>query len=341
MNESLYISINEGAKIIQEGGVVAFPTETVYGLGADASNPNAVKKIFDLKGRPPSNPLIVHIASLEQIPEIASPTERQLSFIRKLSRLMPGPLSIVLPKKNSIPDITTAGHNSVAIRIPNHADAISFLEQAKSPVAAPSANISNAISPTSPAHVIKSFGPKCPPIVRTEINNGKCDNGIESTVLSLLHDKPIIIRPGTTTAEQISNVLGFDVPYKENADSVKLNSPGQGKTHYSPNTRCILKTEINKEKDLQKLKVGVLSFGPAKERFPGLLFNEYVEISVGTAPEDKHQKNSSIKLIAQRLYDSLFKLDDKKLDLIIVDTCDSTGIGRAIMDRLRRATAKN
>ena len=210
--------IDEGAKILREGGLVAFPTETVYGLGADAFNAEAVKDIFIAKGRPQDNPLIVHFACVEdvkravkEIPEVA---------YKLWERFSPGPLTLVLPKSDELPLVTTAGIQTVGIRIPNHPIALELIKKSGTGIAAPSANTSGRVSPTLAEHVYEDMVGKIPLI----LDGGQTDVGIESTVLGLTKDVPIVLRPGAVTVEMLIEVLGKVINHK--GEVIIAESPG-------------------------------------------------------------------------------------------------------------------
>jgi L-threonylcarbamoyladenylate synthase len=221
--------LNEAVKILRQGGVVAFPTETVYGLGADATNPKAVQRIFEIKGRPSTNPLIVHVADesvarryARNWPEVASNLAR---------RFWPGPLTIVVPKNPIIVDGVTAGLDTVGLRAPNHPLALELLRQFDGPICAPSANRSTHISPTTAQHVREELGDS----VDLLLDGGPCAIGIESTVLDLSTDVPTILRPGAITREQIEQVIGSVRMISAHIDAhTAMKSPGQQSRHYAP-----------------------------------------------------------------------------------------------------------
>ena len=223
-------ALDEAAEIIRGGGLVAFPTETVYGLGADAFNEDAVESIFLAKGRPQDNPLIVHIPSKEWLPRVAKnvPEEAYLLF----EKFSPGPLTIVLPKIDQLPLITTAGLQTVGIRIPNHPIARELIRAAGCPVAAPSANVSGRISPTEARHVLEDMDGKIPLI----LDGGCSDIGIESTVLDLSKEVPVVLRPGAITAEMLSVYLGKVVDFKGKV--LIAEAPGMKYRHYAPTCAC-------------------------------------------------------------------------------------------------------
>ncbi|MBQ9114463.1 MAG: threonylcarbamoyl-AMP synthase [Clostridia bacterium] len=223
--------IDEGARILKEGGLVAFPTETVYGLGADAFNERAVLSIFEAKGRPQDNPLIVHFASVEDvkmavshIPDVAYKLWEEFS---------PGPLTLVLPKNDRLPLVTTAGIKTVGIRIPNHPVALELIKKSGTGIAAPSANTSGRVSPTLSAHVYEDMVGKIPLI----LEGGQTDIGIESTVLDLTKDTPIVLRPGAVTIEMLANVLGKVINHK--GEVVVAEAPGMKYKHYAPICPCV------------------------------------------------------------------------------------------------------
>jgi L-threonylcarbamoyladenylate synthase len=220
--------IERGADALRAGKLVVFPTETVYGLGANALDPNAVRKIFEVKGRPLSSPLIVHVASVEMARSLASEWPKEAELLAQ--RFWPGPLTIVVPKKTIVPDLVTAGLPSVGLRIPAQPLARALLEEARIPIAAPSANRFTELSPTTAAHVRQGLAGAD---VEMILDGGPCAVGIESTVISLAGPKPRILRPGMVTQTEIETVIGR----VEVGGGVE--SPGQHPKHYSPRTRLV------------------------------------------------------------------------------------------------------
>lgn len=223
--------VEEGAKILREGGLVAFPTETVYGLGADAFNEEAVLSIFKAKGRPQDNPLIVHFASVEDV-------KKAVKYIPDVAyelweKFSPGPLTLVLPKSDSLPLVTTAGIQTVGIRIPNHPIALELIKKSGTGIAAPSANTSGRVSPTLASHVLEDMDGKIPLI----LDGGQTDVGIESTVLDLTKETPIVLRPGAVTIEMLIEVLGKVINHK--GEVVVAESPGMKYKHYAPICPCV------------------------------------------------------------------------------------------------------
>ncbi|CAN5438222.1 L-threonylcarbamoyladenylate synthase [soil metagenome] len=222
----MIISVKKAAELIRNGEVVGIPTETVYGLAADAENAMAIRKTFELKGRPADNPLIVHIPSSEFISKFSDFWSDDVH--RLTETFWPGPLTIILPKKNSVLDSITAGLDSVALRSPDHEDTLSLLRQC-GPVTAPSANRSGRPSPTRPQHVLDDFGDDFP-----VVDGGECKIGIESTVLDLTSERPMILRPGKISAEELSDVISREVVSDPIPKSQARKSPGTQYTHYKP-----------------------------------------------------------------------------------------------------------
>jgi L-threonylcarbamoyladenylate synthase len=223
----MIVSVERAGKLIREGQVVALPTETVYGLAADASNLSAVSRIFELKKRPADNPLIVHISDIHQMSLFSD--AHQSDIIQKLAKAFwPGPLTVVVPKKASVLDIVTAGLNTVALRMPDHPETLSVI-QTSCPVAAPSANLSGRPSPTQPQHVTEDFGDALP-----IVDGGKCRVGLESTVLDLSSNKPAILRPGAISAKEIEQTLGTTVHMHATDVEQRKKSPGTRYSHYKP-----------------------------------------------------------------------------------------------------------
>ena len=304
--------IGEAARALRAGKLVAFPTETVYGLGGDATNDRAVAAIFAAKGRPSFNPLIVHVSSAAAAGQFAE-LGAKAQVVAK--RFWPGPLTLVLPRRRDckISLLATAGLDSVALRVPAHKTAQTLLMMAGVPLAAPSANPSGRLSPTEADHVLNDLGDR----VEFVIDDGPCAIGVESTVLSLLEDKPRILRPGAVTAEQLSEALQEPVETEAGAeDAAAPRSPGRLLSHYAP-TLPVRLGATSAEPD-----EALLGFGPE-------------------APRDALNLSSSgdLQEAAANLFAMLRKLDDPKHRGIAVMPIPETGLGRAINDRLRRAAA--
>ncbi len=220
-------NLDEVASVLASGEPVAIPTETVYGLAAPIFNEVAVQKIFSLKGRPSDNPLIAHVSSISMAESIAQ--EIPESFYLLAKRFWPGPLTLVLPRKECVPKLVSAGQGSIAIRMPAHPIALNLIEQVGEPLVAPSANISGRPSPTCLAHVLEDFEGKLSAVV----DGGVCQIGIESTVLSLLSDVPVLLRPGSITKQQLEEALGLEILLPQSSEPV--HSPGMKYRHYAPN----------------------------------------------------------------------------------------------------------
>ena len=302
------LKLAEAVATLRSGGLVAFPTETVYGLGADATNSSAVRRIFEVKGRPSSNPLIVHISSfndLARYADLSRSFDRKLteSRLEKLAPFWPGPLSIVLPAGASIAREVRAGGDTVALRVPCHPVALALLRAFDGPIAAPSANASMYISPTTVEHVREALGTS----VDCIIDGGACEVGLESTVLSLLE-----------------LTLGCTVEGPIAASNAPLQSPGLMAKHYAPHTPVMLKSALRRDTKLPK-KVGAILFSPQSLAFSP---SHTTVLSPG----------GELKTIAANLFQALREHDQLALDLIIVDTCEPIGLGEAIMDRLLRAS---
>lgn len=325
--------MREAAEIIRAGELVAFPTETVYGLGADALRPEASKKIYAAKGRPSDNPLIVHISRFEDLEYIAKEVPVQA---RKLAdAFWPGPLTMIVWKNEKVPYETTGGMETVAIRMPNHPVALQLIRQSGCLIAAPSANTSGKPSPTEAAHVALDMDGRIPMI----LDGGPVGIGIESTIIDLTEQTPMILRPGYITKEMLEEVLEEEVKIDPGiiaSDSLtKPKAPGMKYKHYAPKADLVLVTgeagrvisEINllvKKKQEQGLKVGVIATDETKEQYQA-----DIVVSIG-AREDEDA-------IAQHLYKILREFDDWNVDAIYSESFQTPRIGQAIMNRLLKA----
>ena len=321
--------IQHAASLLAQGQLVAFPTETVYGLGADARNEAAIAKIYAAKGRPSNNPLIVHVATVEELYRYADISAAWnpavvKEWLAKLAPLWPGPLSVILPRGREIAPNVCAGGPSVALRIPRHPIALELLKAFKGPVAAPSANPSMYVSPTTAQHVKEGLGDN----VSFILDGGQCEVGLESTVLSLLTPIPRVLRPGAVTLDTLRHTLGCPVESPLSSGETptsELLSPGLLAKHYSPRTPLRLRTSLAKDERLPD-NTGALIFSGWKPTFTPSMTK--VLSTCGDLEE-----------VAARLFGALRELDAAGLDLIVVDTCEPIGLGEAIMDRLVRASA--
>ncbi len=321
--------LKKAAQVLERGGLVAFPTETVYGLGADALNPEAVKKIFIAKGRPPDNPIIVHVGKKEQVYSL---TENVPPIAEKLmEEFWPGPLTLIFYRSNLVSDVVTAGSPKVGIRQPMNKVALKLLDVFGKPIAAPSANVSGRPSPTKVEHVMEDLGDKIDII----IDGGDVSFGVESTVLDITTDTPIIYRPGACPKEEIERVIGKKViVWSKEKLKEDVPSPGLKYRHYAPKVPLYIIEEFNeiwqnKINDWLKegKKVGVLVSKENESFYPDKI-KKYV---IGS------RKN--LTEIALNLFFYLRKLE-KEVDIIISESFPEEGLGLAVMDRLRRAAGE-
>lgn len=323
--------LRQAANIIKSGGLVAFPTETVYGLGANGLDEDAVKKIYIAKERPQDNPLILHVSSMDEVSRLVDkiPEEARLC----MDKFWPGPLTIILNRSKLVPDIITAGLDSVAIRMPNNPIALKLIEVANTPIAAPSANTSGSPSPTKANHVIEDLNGKIDMI----IDGGSAEVGLESTILDLTGDTPSILRPGGITLEQLRQVMpNVVVDVTEVSEFMTPKSPGQKYRHYAPIADLILfegKMEdiskaINKKTlELMEdgLKVGIMATEETKEEYP-----EGYVIVVGS-----REKRETI---ASNLFTAIRFFDEARVNIILAEGIEMDNIGTAIMNRLVKAS---
>jgi len=318
---SLAIKIQTAAELLRAGHLVAFPTETVYGLGADATNPIAVAKIFEAKQRPTFDPLIVHVAEVSEVERLV---RRFPEIARRLAaEFWPGPLTLVLPKRDVIPDLVTAGLPGVAIRIPRHPVAIELLKAAGCPVAAPSANPFGSISPTTAQHVADGLGDK----VNCIIDGGPCAVGLESTVLSLMHDRPLLLRHGGREVEEIERIIGPIEIAVANADQEDAAQPAPGmlSRHYAPATRLVVIPHDQAAEPVGGMRCGLLTYGT--QRFSGH-FSKLLNLCT----------EENLHICATNFFAAMRTLDAADLDVIMAHEFPGYGLGVAMNDRLRRAS---
>ncbi|MGB9777548.1 MAG: L-threonylcarbamoyladenylate synthase [Anaerolineae bacterium] len=324
-------SIARAAAILRAGGLVAFPTETVYGLGADGLNPAAVARIFEAKERPPTDPLILHIAepeALSQLVREVPPIAQELA-----RRFWPGPLTLVLPKRPVVPDIVTAGLPTVAVRMPAHPVALALIRAAQTPIAAPSANRFGRTSPTTAQHVQDDLGDRIDLI----LDAGPTPLGVESTVLDLTPPVPTILRPGGLTRESLEAILG-PVAIQTQVDEGPMPSPGLLPKHYAPRTPMILL--VGPAPQMRAALRDLVARYTAQGHPIGLLIAEEDRLAVAGLPVETAilGPEGDLEAIARRLYEGLRELDARGLSLIIARDFGEQGLGLAIRDRLTRAS---
>jgi|TARA_B110000858_G_scaffold42714_1_gene48884 L-threonylcarbamoyladenylate synthase len=311
--------IQKAVQLLTENQLVAIPTETVYGLAGNIFSEKAIKSIFSTKKRPFFNPLIVHIPSIDSLSDLVTHVPEKAKLLA--AAFWPGSLTLVLKKSNKIPDLITAGKDTVAVRVPNHPITLALLKKLPFPLAAPSANPFGSISPTKPTHVENYFRNS----IKMVLDGGSCANGIESTIIGFENEEPVIYRLGALPLEEIEAVVGA-ISIK-NKKEEKPDAPGMLARHYAPKTSTFLVDDVAAEieKNTGK-KMGVLVFKSS-------LNNENItEIILS--------KNGSLQEAASRLYSAMHDLDSKNLDLIIAERFSEFGLGKSINDRLQRATFK-
>lgn len=309
-------AISAAAAVLRDGGLVAFPTETVYGLGASALNPIAVARVFEIKGRPRFDPLIVHVADFGQVGEIIADFPPKAKSLAK--RFWPGPLTLVLPKTDVVPDIVTAGLRTVAVRIPAHPVALDLIREAQVPIAAPSANRFGRTSPTRADHVVEELGG----FVDTVLDGGPCRVGVESTIISFDDEKPVLLRPGGVGVEEIETLVG-PVLILDRTEALPL-SPGRLPRHYAPRTPLVLSP--GSHLTLDGKRIGLLTLQRPQN------LDHYVAVEVLSQSGDLHEA-------AANLFAAMRRLDALGLDLILAQPFPNRGLGLAINDRLLRASA--
>ncbi len=308
--------------MIKNGKIVAFPTETVYGLGADAFNPSAVEKIFRIKKRPTGNPLIVHISKIEHVNELVE--DLDIRRMKVLERLWPGPITFVLKKRSNLPDIVTGGLNTVAVRMPSHPVSVALIDMT-GPIVAPSANLSGRPSPTKAQHVIDDFKDELDAIV----DGGETIFGLESSVIDLSGDHPILIRPGPITFERLRNIFPDLV-----IDVDKI--PSSSFDHYM--TKKPLYLFIG---TVEKIVKSILSFVEKRKKNFVLLCSEETK---NMYPDNFRKVIMGSRVrpfsIAKRIFDIMRKVDKMDVDEILVEGIEEKGIGFTVMDRLRRSALR-
>ncbi|GIN69756.1 threonylcarbamoyl-AMP synthase [Bacillus sp. J14TS2] len=327
-NFETYPQIQEAAQYIRDNEIVAFPTETVYGLGANAGSDKAVARIFAAKGRPSDNPLIVHIAEYQQLEKLVMEISEQVRLL--ISAFWPGPLTLIFPKKpGELSEHVTAGLDTVAIRMPSHPVALALIRASGLPIAAPSANRSGKPSPTTAKHVEQDLNGEIAGI----LDGGATGVGLESTVLDCTGQVPVILRPGGITKEELENVISDKIEVASNTIEKKSapRAPGMKYTHYSPSAPLYLVDgkvdwiqDLIDEKRKEGLKVGMLASAETKQKYKADLV-----LDVGSRHNLDH--------VAHQLYNSLREFDKSNVEIIYSEIFPQTGVGAAIMNRLEKA----
>jgi len=319
-------------KVIRKGGLVAFPTETVYGLGANALDSNAVRRIFEAKGRPQDNPLIIHISDFnikpyaKDIPEIA---------VKLMEKFWPGPLTLIFNKTKMVPEVTSGGLSTIGIRMPSNVIARELIKASKVPIAAPSANISGRPSPTEVSRCIEDLNGK----VDIILGGGSCEVGLESTIVDCTVNPPCILRPGGITLEMLKKIepliyMDPAIMKKPKAD-LKPKAPGMKYRHYAPNASMkiiqgdIEKTiakinEIVQNNIGEKIRIGILATDETKDKY-----EQGIVISLGS--------RNNVSSIGKNLFEALRSLDDQNVNLILAEAFEEDEIGTAIMNRMRKS----
>ena len=327
-------AIQKAALILRTGGLVAFPTETVYGLGANAFDREALAGIFRVKGRPQDNPLIVHVADPKTVFQLAAEVPQKALIL--METFWPGPLTIILPKNPLIPDEVSAGLNSVALRMPAHPVALELIREAGIPVAAPSANLSGRPSPTTAGHVLKDLGD----LIDAVLDGGPADLGLESTVVDLTASVPAILRPGGVTLEEISRVIGelqLDslLAQEHDFNTAPVRSPGMKYKHYAPEAPLFI-IEGEPLKVARRLGELICRYQDEGKKVGVLVYEENAGL-YGCGEVIIAGRRREPSEIAARLYSALRHFDELGVDVILAEGVEPKGLGLAIMNRLYRA----
>ena len=312
------------ADTLKSGNVVAFPTETVYGLGANALDEEAVKKIYIAKGRPSDNPLIVHIGNINQLNVLVKSIPKKAQLL--INKFWPGPLTIVLKKKSIVPDITSAGLDTVGIRMPSHPIFLEIIKKCDFPIAAPSANSFSKPSPTTAKDVFEDMNRRISLIV----NGGKCKVGIESTIIDLSKEKPVLLRPGGISKEDIEHLIGKIEIHPSISDPLTkvrvAESPGMKYKHYSPNAKVIIaKTLDSADNFIRKSKSKMIYYIGTKDI---------------NAPVQKKTILKNDVALTRSIFSSFREADRLSVDFIVVLSIEEKGIGLGLMNRLKKAASK-
>lgn len=327
------LSAGEGAiklagELLRAGQPVAIPTETVYGLAANAFDPDAVKKVFEAKGRPQDNPLIVHVSDVCQVEQLVSCFPEKARILAE--KFWPGPLTMIMPKSEKIPDAVTCGLDTVAIRFPSHETARAIIDSAGVPLAAPSANRSGSPSPTTAQHVLDDMDGR----IALIIDDGSCDVGVESTVITLAGEIPVLLRPGAVTPKQLSEAIGeieiSPAVLSQLPEGERPASPGMKYKHYAPKAQVVIvEGDLDAFNSYASRNAAegdyILGFENEKDSYP------LPVVTYGTGDDPLSQ--------SRRLFDALRELDDKGAVNVFARCPDAEGVGLAVLNRLLRAAA--
>lgn len=312
--------IQLAADLLQQGELVAIPTETVYGLAANGFDGTTIAKIYEVKNRPQFNPLILHSNSWEKFASWG--LELPKEALKVADKFSPGPLTFVVPKSSKVPDIITAGHSSVAIRIPNHAVTLSLLSKLAFPLAAPSANLSGTVSPTRAIHVEMQLGK----LIGAVLEGGECHIGLESTIISFVNPKqPKLLRLGGLSVEEIEDTLGFKLEKDSLLNNENPQAPGMLSRHYAPKTPLVIGLPQNLETPIDKEDLACIRFS---QYLPEIPRNNQIVLS----------EARDLKEAAQKLFAAIRMADEMNKKLIVAEIFPDEHLGRAINDRLRRAS---
>lgn len=320
-------NLTKCARLLREGEIVAFPTETVYGLGGNALDENSVKKIYSAKGRPSDNPLIVHVADKADIVGLVKQIPPKAQAI--IDAFMPGPVTVVLPKKDIIPSVVTGGLDTVALRIPENEIARKLIRLSGCPVCAPSANTSTRPSPTTAKHVYDDLNGKIPAIV----DGGECNVGVESTVIGFVGDKPRLLRAGGTALEKLEEVVGEIEVVR--SSTVAL-CPGMKYKHYSPSAQVFITTETDGV--TEKLTTVYDEFLQKGEK-PVIICLDEIAKNIGTRAV--YNAGKSVDEYAHNLFALLRKSDEEKYTVVLCQSVNIGGLGLSVMNRLEKACGGN
>jgi len=331
------VKIRIAARVIRRGGTVAFPTETVYGLGADVLNAEAIKGIYIAKKRPPDNPMIVHVAHKGKVYELAREVPKVAEKL--MAKFWPGPLTLVLKRAKAVPDIAVAGLDTVAIRMPDNKVALALISESGTAIAAPSANIAGRPSPTTAAHVMEDLAGR----IDVVLDAGATRIGLESTVIDMTSSPPQILRPGGTPCEELRRALGrvrlHPIVLSGKMHLARARSPGMKHKHYAPNAKVVVVegTPSAVMKKVQELAALYMKEG----KRVGVMATDESESAYDADVVKSLGSRTDLATVARRLYGLLREFDDDGVDMIIAEGIAPRGLGLAIANRLRRASGLN